>query len=148
VTLLLLDLNGFKRYNDTFGHPAGDAMLARLGRQLRDAVQGSDFAYRTGGDEFAVLIGGEERLHAGIAKRASEALTASGKGFEVGASSGTVAIPSEAVTPSEAMQLADVRMYAQKESRRLAGDERLDAGNAELTVRLRRVSDGEALEQG
>ena len=62
LTLLLLDLNGFKRFNDTFGHPAGDAMLTRLGRQLRDAVEVSGFAYRVGGDEFAVLIGGDESV--------------------------------------------------------------------------------------
>jgi diguanylate cyclase (GGDEF)-like protein len=148
VTLLLLDLNGFKLFNDTFGHPAGDAMLTRLGRQLRGAVKGSGFAYRIGGDEFAVLIGGEEGGHDEVAKRAAEGLTAHGNGFEVSAAWGTVSVPREATTPSEAMQLADVRMYAQKESRRLASDERLEIASAEMALRLRRVSDGEALEQG
>ncbi|MBK5219577.1 MAG: GGDEF domain-containing protein [Thermoleophilia bacterium] len=147
LTLVLLDLNGFKRFNDTFGHPAGDAMLTKLGHQLRGAARGSGFAYRIGGDEFAVLIGGEEGLHDAVAKRAAEALTAYGTGFEVGAAWGTVAIPREAATPSEAMQLADVRMYAQKESRRLATDEKLDIAGGEMTVRLRRVGDSEALEQ-
>ena len=54
VTLILFDLNGFKRYNDTFGHPAGDEMLARLGGALRSA-RADGAAYRIGGDEFAVL---------------------------------------------------------------------------------------------
>ncbi len=148
LTLLLLDLNGFKRFNDTFGHPAGDAMLAKLGRQLRGAARGSGFAYRIGGDEFAVLIDSKEDGHDTLAKRAAEALTTRGQGYKVSAAWGTVAIPSEAATPSEAMQLADVRMYAQKESRRIASDEELDAGAAdEMTSRLRRVGDGEALEQ-
>jgi two-component system cell cycle response regulator len=146
ITLLLLDLNGFKRFNDTFGHPAGDEMLSRLGHQLRAAVTGSGFAYRVGGDEFAVVIGGAEELHDAVAKGAAEALTASGKGFEVGAAWGTVAIPREATEPRDAMQLADVRMYAQKESRRVAGEEKL--GVTELSMRLRRVGDSEALEQG
>jgi diguanylate cyclase (GGDEF)-like protein len=143
LTLLLLDLNGFKRYNDTFGHPAGDTMLTRLGRQLREAVRGSGFAYRIGGDEFVVLIGGEESGHDEVAKRAAEALTASGSGYEVGAAWGTVAIPREATTASEAMQLADMRMYAQKESRRAANEAKLIDG--EMAIRLRRVDDSKAL---
>ena len=62
LTVILLDLNGFKRYNDTFGHPAGDAMLARLGRQLqRGGRRRTESAYRVGGDEFAVLTGGDRR---------------------------------------------------------------------------------------
>jgi two-component system, cell cycle response regulator len=121
LSVMLLDLNGFKRYNDTFGHPAGDAMLQRLGGQLREAVGPDAVGYRVGGDEFAVLIGGEPSDHDAIAKRAAEALTASGKGFELTASWGKVALPEEAGSATEAMQLADVRMYAQKESRRLAG---------------------------
>jgi diguanylate cyclase (GGDEF)-like protein len=143
LTLLLLDLNGFKRYNDTFGHPAGDAMLTTLGRQLREAVRGSGFAYRVGGDEFAVLIGGAEDSHDATAKRAAEALTAGGKDYEVGAAWGTVAIPREATVASEAMQLADVRMYAQKESRRAANEAKL--ADEPMPIRLHRVDDSKAL---
>jgi two-component system cell cycle response regulator len=120
VTLLLLDLNGFKRYNDTFGHLEGDALLARLGRQLRQAVGGDGTAYRFGGDEFCVLLTcGKGRLDS--AKRnAARALTASGRGFDVTASWGSASIPGEASDLSEALRLADLRMYAQKESRRVA----------------------------
>jgi diguanylate cyclase (GGDEF)-like protein len=121
LTVMLLDLNGFKRFNDTFGHPAGDEMLRRLGGQLGEAIGPDAIGYRVGGDEFAVLIGGERSKHDGVAKRAAEALTARGKGFELAASWGKVAVPEEADSATEALRLADVRMYAQKESRRLAG---------------------------
>src|SRR5256885_16279346 len=53
--LVLFDLDGFKGYNDTFGHPAGDALLARLGRALSEAVASHGNAYRLGGDEFCIL---------------------------------------------------------------------------------------------
>ncbi len=53
--LLLFDLNGFKRYNDAFGHPVGDALLARLGEKLRAAVEPEGQAFRLGGDEFCAL---------------------------------------------------------------------------------------------
>src|SRR6185295_16781790 len=53
--LVLFDLNGFKGYNDVFGHPAGDALLARLGARLGAAVHPHARAYRVGGDEFCVL---------------------------------------------------------------------------------------------
>jgi two-component system, cell cycle response regulator len=125
--LLLFDLNGFKRYNDTFGHPAGDKMLAKLGHQLGTAV-GSEEAtvYRLGGDEFLVLAeGGLVDLgmtkRDALAARSAEALSARGSGFDVSAAWGFASVPEEADSPAEAMRLADVRMYAQKESRRLAG---------------------------
>jgi diguanylate cyclase (GGDEF)-like protein len=145
LTLLLLDLNGFKHFNDTFGHPAGDAMLTRLGAQLKRAVGADGSAYRIGGDEFAVLIGCERRHHDEVAKRAAEALTARGRGFELGAAWGAVSVPSEADGPSEAMQLADVRMYAQKESRRLAHDDGIEIDD--VAMRLERAGHREALEQ-
>jgi diguanylate cyclase (GGDEF)-like protein len=120
-TVMLLDLNGFKRYNDTFGHPAGDAILARLGGQLQRAVVPDGTGYRVGGDEFVVLIEGDCSGRDAVVKRAAEAMTASGRGFDLSASWGLAAVPAEANAPAAAMQLADVRMYAQKESRRLAG---------------------------
>jgi two-component system cell cycle response regulator len=148
LTLLLLDLNGFKRYNDTFGHPAGDAMLTRLGEQLRGAVGPDGSAYRVGGDEFAVLTDCAEEHCGEVTKRAAEALTASGRGFELNASWGAVAIPAEADTPAEAMQLADVRMYAQKESRRLAHDDQIAVEEVGIAMRLQGSRSREALEHG
>ncbi len=137
LTLLLLDLNGFKRYNDTFGHPEGDLLLARLGRQLREAVGEDGTAYRFGGDEFCVLLTcGKGRLDA--AKRnATRALTASGRGFAITASWGAATIPREASEPAGALQLADVRMYAQKESRRAAYDHYAAPKELEVTQWLR-----------
>jgi two-component system cell cycle response regulator len=107
LTVVLFDLNGFKRYNDTFGHPAGNKMLTMLGQQLKTAVEPEATAYRLGGDEFLVLVDG------GIVSR--------GKGYELSAAWGIASVPEESDSPAEAMQLADVRMYAQKESRRLSG---------------------------
>jgi two-component system, cell cycle response regulator len=126
MTVILLDLNGFKRYNDTFGHPAGDKMLGLLGRRLGVAVPPQATAYRLGGDEFLVLAEGGlvdhgQRGRDTFAVSAAEALTSSGRGFDLSAAWGVASIPEEADSPAEAMQLADVRMYAQKESRRLAG---------------------------
>ncbi len=125
LTVILLDLNGFKRYNDSFGYPAGDKMLAMLGRRLKAAVEWQATGYRLGGDEFLVLVEGgivdlglERRDE--IAAGAAEALTSRGRGFDLGAAWGIASVPEEADSPAEAMQLADVRMYAQKESRRLA----------------------------
>ncbi len=116
--LYLFDLNGFKRYNDTFGHPAGDELLVRLGSTLQEAAAEDGTAYRIGGDEFCLLLTCEQDRFDAVARRAAKALTASDRGVEVGASWGSAMIPGEAADPSAALQLADVRMYAQKESRR------------------------------
>lgn len=116
--LYLFDLNGFKRYNDTFGHPAGDELLSRLGDTLKAAIDGDGSAYRIGGDEFCLLLTCPAERFEAASKAAAQALTASDRGVEVGASWGAATIPHEAGDPSAALQLADVRMYAQKESRR------------------------------
>jgi diguanylate cyclase (GGDEF)-like protein len=120
AALYLFDLNGFKRFNDTFGHPAGDELLIRLGNSLRSAVGTDGTAYRIGGDEFCVLVEGDAKRCDEVVARAAGALSASEKGVDIGASWGGVAIPAEAGTQAEALQLADVRMYAQKEPRRVA----------------------------
>ncbi|KKL75556.1 hypothetical protein LCGC14_2053720, partial [marine sediment metagenome] len=62
--LMLFDLDGFKRYNDTYGHPAGDVLLSRLGRRFARAVQPYGVAYRMGGDEFCVIMPSADRREA------------------------------------------------------------------------------------
>jgi diguanylate cyclase (GGDEF)-like protein len=120
AALYLFDLNGFKRYNDTFGHPAGDQLLTKLGQALQSAVGESGTAYRIGGDEFCVLLTCKKEKFDPLARSAAQALTESDRGVEVSASWGGALIPSDAGSPAEALQLADVRMYAQKESRRVS----------------------------
>jgi two-component system, cell cycle response regulator len=123
AAILFLDLNGFKHFNDTLGHPAGDELLTRLGGRLREAIGEDGTAYRVGGDEFCVLLAcAAERIDEAT-KRAAEALTESGRGYAIAASWGAARVPEEANSPSAALQLADVRMYAQKESRRGAPTE-------------------------
>jgi two-component system cell cycle response regulator len=113
-TLVFFDLNGFKRYNDSFGHAAGDSLLARVGAALKVAIDSSGQAYRLGGDEFCVFLRGrivrDDRLVVG----AAAALTEQGSAFVVNASVGLATVPDDALTPSAALQLADERMYAEK----------------------------------
>jgi diguanylate cyclase (GGDEF)-like protein len=120
LVLVLFDLNGFKSYNDTFGHMAGDALLRRLGEKLNAAVGGRGLAYRLGGDEFCVVLDRAPRdMQASIAT-AREALAERGEKFTVGASFGAVVLPREATTVEYALQLADERMYSQKRTIRSA----------------------------
>jgi diguanylate cyclase (GGDEF)-like protein len=114
ATLAFFDLDGFKRYNDSFGHGAGDALLVRLGKALANSIEGEGEAYRLGGDEFCVLLPGGFPRDADIVIRAREALAEHGSGFTVTASCGVVALPDEADTVSAALNLADERMYADK----------------------------------
>jgi diguanylate cyclase (GGDEF)-like protein len=56
VSVLMIDIDGFKNYNDEFGHPSGDAVLKTVARTLVDETRDSDFVARYGGEEFAVLL--------------------------------------------------------------------------------------------
>jgi diguanylate cyclase (GGDEF)-like protein len=124
--LMLFDLDGFKSYNDTFGHPAGDALLAHLGAKLAAAVAPYGDAYRLGGDEFcAVLTVEQERLEEVIAA-AAHALTQTGEELSITASYGVVLLPHEANTLEQALQLADKRMYSHKHGRSGAREQARD----------------------
>jgi diguanylate cyclase (GGDEF)-like protein len=115
--LMLFDLDGFKGYNDSFGHLAGDALLQRLGHALSAAVRaGGGSAYRLGGDEFCVLADASVRTQLELA--ALTALSDRGEGFDIGSSFGAVLLPAEAAESTEALRIADQRMYAQKDSGR------------------------------
>jgi diguanylate cyclase (GGDEF)-like protein len=122
VLLILCDLNGFKSYNDTFGHPAGDALLARLGAALARQIGGRGQAYRIGGDEFCVLARTSRDGVNDIITLASRALSEHGEGFSITASYGAVLLPTDASSATEAMRIVDLRMYENKNSSRVPAD--------------------------
>ena len=119
--LLLFDLDGFKEYNDVFGHLAGDGLLARLGAQLADAVHGHGQAYRLGGDEFCAVVRPGAAGVKPLVAACVEALSEHGDGFDVRTSYGSVLVPEEASSETQALQLADRRMYARKGGRAHVG---------------------------
>jgi diguanylate cyclase (GGDEF)-like protein len=117
--LVLFDLDGFKNYNDSFGHLPGDALLRRLGQKLAKAVAGWGNVYRLGGDEFCLLapLRGSEPAD-GVAAMGAEALREEGDGFTIGASYGAVLLPEEGRSASDLLATADLRMYAFKQKGR------------------------------
>jgi two-component system cell cycle response regulator len=132
MVLALYDLDGFKAYNDSFGHSAGDDLLRRLGAQLEKTMEPCGRGYRLGGDEFCILASTRGASAEDICEAAEEALTDHGKGFSVTASWGRVLIPVEVVTASDALRVADRRMYAKKGLR--AGSARSQARGVLLQV--------------
>ncbi len=116
--LVMYDLNGFKRYNDTFGHPAGDALLVRLSDKLSATVAAHGRAYRMGGDEFCVLFTGSAAYEQAPVQASIAALSELGPGFAVGAAHGEVRIPAEADVPAAVLRLADQRLYRRKDQTR------------------------------
>lgn len=115
--LLLFDLDGFKSYNDAFGHPEGDVLLTRLGVALEQATSGYGYAYRLGGDEFCVLACNEPHKLEAVVAGAAAALSERGEGYRVDNSHGVVLVPAEASCAAEALRLADERMYRHKQGR-------------------------------
>jgi diguanylate cyclase (GGDEF)-like protein len=116
--LVLFDLDGFKAFNDRFGHPAGDALLARVSFDFAAAIAPYGSSYRIGGDEFCALIDvGDHKLES-VTGAACAALSDDGDGFPVKTSYGAACVPTEATTASEALRMADTRLYQDKAHRR------------------------------
>lgn len=116
AVLALYDLDGFKGYNDTFGHSAGDALLARLGHSLLAAIGDDGSCYRLGGDEFCVVMPGRMSAAHRLLDAASRALSEDGEGFSITSTWGAASVPHEATTLEAALRIADERMYACKTS--------------------------------
>ena len=119
LVLVLFDLDGFKHYNDTFGHPAGDALLVRLGGSLAAFLHGRGVGVPDGRRRVlraaaAAATGRAEPLVVG----AAAALSEHGEGFEIGCSYGAIELPLEAANVADALRIADQRMYAQKNAGR------------------------------
>jgi two-component system cell cycle response regulator len=115
--LAIYDLDGFKLYNDTFGHPAGDALLTRLAGALAEAVAPHGSTYRLGGDEFCILADVPAEQLDPFLEATAVALSEYGVGFSVTSSFGAVRFPDEGSTPTDVLRLADQRLYVQKRER-------------------------------
>jgi two-component system, cell cycle response regulator len=119
IALVILDLDGFKQYNDRFGHPMGDALLVRLAHKLEVTARRFDArVYRLGGDEFCVLTAAGHARASGVAPAAQSALSEQGESFAVTSTYGSVRIPADAPDAGNALRIADSRLYARKDSRR------------------------------
>jgi len=121
AVIAVLDLDGFKAYNDRFGHPAGDALLARIGRELGAAVGGGGTAYRMGGDEFCVIARGAgaeatlDRARAALTERDAPGISCS---------LGSARVRADGSNADELLRKADERLYDDK---RLSRGERIFA---------------------
>jgi two-component system, cell cycle response regulator len=135
LVLVLFDLDGFKQYNDTFGHPAGDTLLVRLGGNLAAFLDGRGEAFRMGGDEFCALFETTGQPVEPMVLGAATALSEQGDGFTIGCSHGSITLPLEATEAVEALRIADQRMYANKHAGRTS------AGRQSKDVLLRALAE-------
>ena len=124
--VLMLDVDRFKHFNDTYGHPAGDAVLKRLARILRDSARGVDTVARYGGEEFLVIL--PETAAAGAALVAERIRTSTERDrftpdggsaeISVTVSIGYAVFPEHARTPETMIEAADQALYRSKEGGR------------------------------
>ena len=114
--LAVLDLDGFKAYNDQFGHPSGDALLSRIGQRLRSAVDGHGTAYRIGGDEFCLIVRGAQA--GAVLERAQATLTERRGDLTISASLGSTLVSPDTGSADEVIRDADQRLYDDKRSSR------------------------------
>lgn len=121
--LVVIDLDGFKAVNDTYGHQAGDALLVVLADRLEHSVRASDTVARLGGDEFVVVLEGraERDQYRKLAEKLRQVLVEpvmldDDTSTRVGASIGLSLYPADGASASQLLSVADFAMYANKRS--------------------------------
>jgi diguanylate cyclase (GGDEF)-like protein len=122
--LLMIDMDGLKGINDTYGHRVGDAVIVEFGNRLKKVVRDSDTAARLGGDEFGVLLTllenpeGVESAVKRIEAEIDRSFVFEGRDYPLKASIGSSLVPEDGVESGQVMEIADQRMYAAKHSRK------------------------------
>jgi len=128
LSLVMIDLDRFKSFNDTYGHPAGDEVLRHAARLLTSQTRQMDCVARLGGDEFALLLVGTDRAGAQIVASRIRQLAATtpchiparNLSLEVGVSAGVATWPDDAGTQESLMAAADAALYEFKRLHRPA----------------------------
>lgn len=115
LSLVLIDLDYFKRYNDSLGHPAGDVALRSVAAILRASIRGSDYAARYGGEEFAIILPQTDCTAAmAVAERIRAAIAATPWEVPLTASIGVATTAAQLRTNAELVAAADRALYASK----------------------------------
>ena len=120
--LCIIDLDGFKKVNDTYGHSIGDALLIEVGRRLLFCAREVDSVARIGGDEFAIIFSGVKsreninRLTSRVIRQVNEIKEIEGRSVAVGASVGVSVYPYQSELKEGLIDLADKAMYRAKRS--------------------------------
>lgn len=121
-TLLMIDLDDFKRVNDTYGHPAGDIVLQEVAQVILSSIRDNDLAFRYGGEEFAVLlpgtgIRGGRHVAERIRRAIGEKLFSEGRhDLRLSVSIGCATLPDAAMTVRDLILTADTRLYDAKKT--------------------------------
>jgi diguanylate cyclase (GGDEF)-like protein len=115
VSLVLFDLDDFKRVNDEGGHAAGDAVLAQVARAATRVLRVGEDVFRVGGDEFAVLVEGDAGAAVQVAERLRDALAEQTRGGRLPSiSAGVASFPHDAQTTNDLLAAADAALYDSK----------------------------------
>ena len=122
--VLMLDLDRFKQVNDTLGHPAGDALLKQVAQRLERALGGAGRCGRLGGDEFQVIVAGDQdrsvlgQIANEIINSLSQPYSIDGQSVVIGASVGIATSPENGTTSDELIRNVDLALYAAKDAGR------------------------------
>jgi len=122
IATMYLDLDGFKRINDTLGHNAGDILLQEASKRMMSCIRDTDTVARMGGDEFTVILcnvhslEGTERVAKKIIDAIATPFLINGKYCSISVSIGISTYPSNGYTPDQLVKIADAAMYLAKKN--------------------------------
>jgi len=117
IGIIFIDLDDFKKINDTFGHKMGDKVLDKVSEIIKNSIRAIDYAFRFGGDEFVILTFSNKEISYKIANRILEKINLLNFEFKVKASIGVAHYPSDLKKVSEVVTLADKKLYVAKKEK-------------------------------